>query len=376
MCMRYSGESAEETIKGIHVHRFRPSIWKRLRNSVEDSHRHPRLERFIEVFQKAVTVPLYPQTLPITASLFFRAAKKLQSREKFDLIVSEYHELESLLTGCRLMREFTGLKHAAILWDPVRGQIATTYLPASYTGNRIGKLEDFVNAYASLQISMSSMRPYFVLHGDKVKEKRVFLDIPGVREPEPETPTGYLSLLKEGCINVVFSGLLSPLQRDPLPIIRLLNSCDFAFRINLVFFSMGAKEAIEAAAGTFKGRIVHHDYIPLEELHSVYRHADYLLNVSHINHNMVPSKIFEYMSFGKPVISTFVTDGDAAAGYLESYPESLCLDLKQEEEVNVAALNAFLSTEHKPVCYESVKRLFPGNVPDTYLKAMDDLLST
>ena len=56
---------------------------------------------------------------------------------------------------------------------------------------------------------------------------------------------------------------------------------------------MGADEILMEEAKDFKVRKVVHDYIPLNVLHTLYLHADYLLNISHVNPSMVPSKIFE-----------------------------------------------------------------------------------
>ena len=373
LAMRRDSESMQETAGKIMVHRFRPSLWTRVRNRLSDTKSYPRIARMMEVLQKAVTIPSYPNVLPVTGRRYFRKAARLHGRERFDIVISEYHGIETLLAGCRLKKAFPGLKHIALLWDPVMGQIATGYLPGSFTSRRIERLERLTAACSTALVSTRSMRQYYMEHGDIAADIRVYLDIPGVRPPGEENGTVWLSLLKEGCINIVFSGLLSVQQRNPLPVIRLLGKCKCAGRINLVFFSTGAKEAIENEAGSFPGSIVHHDYIPIDELHTVYRHADYLLNVSHINANMVPSKIFEYMSFGKPVISTYVTPGDSAARYLGRYPEALCIDLGKPDGDNVEDLEHFLSKPHAPVPFELVREEFKENTSAPFLALIDKI---
>ena len=356
LCMRYPGEAEEEKIDNVMVHRFNPSLWVQMRDSFQKTGKHKRLERISEVLTKAVTIPIFPKTEPMTIRKYYRVALKLHRQFGFDLVLSEHHGLETLLTGCQMMKDFPGLKHIAVLWDPVKGQMATVKLPKAYTDKRISEVEEFVSKYTTLQISTLSMKSYHKEHGDIAEDHRIYLDIPSILKPEAEVPTRYLSLLKKDGVNIVFSGLLSEYYRDARPIIRLLNQCDDAERINLVFFSRGEKESVEVAAKDFKGTIVYHDYIPLTELHTIYRHADYLLNISHINANMVPSKIFEYMSFGKPIISTYVTDGDAAQRYICRYLEGVCIDLKKTDVNNVVVLNEFLEKEHKPVAFEVVKK--------------------
>lgn len=372
LCLRYKGELENENVYGVKVHRFKHTLWLRYRQRVKDAN-NKRMDRILEVVQKTLTIPTFPQTEALTTRLFYKAAKKLHKSEGFSAVVSEHHGLESLLTGCRLMRDY-GVKHIAIFWDPLKGQIATSHLPLSYTDNRISRLEKFVANNTTLQISTASMKNYHKQAGDVSKDHRVYLDIPSVLKPEPEVPTKHLELLRGDCINVVFSGLLSNKYRDPIPIIQLFNKCEKADKLNLVFFSMGANDALQEASKTFKGNIVCHNYIPLEELHSIYRHADYLLNVSHVNANMVPSKIFEYMSFGRPIISTFVTDGDAAQKYVVRYPEGLCIDLKDDEITNVDCINKFLEIAHKVIPFDVVYDLFKDNTPERYLETIDSII--
>lgn len=373
LCFCFSRETDEEILNGIHIYRLRPSLWTQLRSRIIESRKHHRLERIVEVVQKVLTIPFYPQTEPLTFSRFYNAAMKLHRKECFDMVVSEHHGLVTLLTGCRLMRNYHEIKHVAILWDPVKGQITTSCLPSFYTGYRIEVLEKYVAKYTTLQISTLSMKEYHKLNGDYALNHRLYLDIPGILSPEPEVPTVYMNYILKGAINIVFSGLLSDL-RNPLPIISLLGKCEMADRINIVFFSMGAMDIVNEAAINFKGSIIYHDYIPLNELHTIYRHADFLLNVSHINAKMTPSKIFEYMSYGKPIISTYVTDGDSAQNYISRYAEGICIDLKRTETENVALLNAFLGKEHRDVPFEEVKELFKENTPERFLEVIDDLI--
>lgn len=374
LCMRYPGEGKMEYLGNVIVHRFNPTWWQRKRNSLQKSRKYGKLARFMEVLTKILTVATFPQTEPLSSRQYFQAAKKLHMEYGFELVVSEHHGLVTLLAGCHLMKEFKGLKHLAVLWDPVKGQMATVKLPQWYTKNRINSIERYVSEYTTLQISTLSMKAYHTEHGDMGSDHRIYLDIPSILKPEEDVSTGHMFCLRDDCINIVYSGLLSEYYRDALPILRLLNQCDCAEKINMIFFSRGEKEQIEKEAIDFKGAVVYHDYIPLADLHTIYRHADYFLNVSHINANMVPSKIFEYMSYGRPIISTYVTDGDSAEKYVSRYPEALCIDLKKCDDDNISNLNAFFQREHRIVPFEEVKAEFKDNTPEKYLEVIEKVI--
>ena len=372
LCLQYNGENEDEIVNGIYVHRVKPFWGQCFFYNIEKKN---RLSRFIEVMQKMATIPFYPNTQPLTTKLYTTAAVNLMKKVNFDIVLSEHHGLMTLIAGCRLMEDNKNLKHIAFLWDPLKGEMRTKYLPSSFTERKVEQLEQYVAKQTSLEVSMAIMKNFFEKKGDIASDHRIFLDIPTLLQPEKEVNTDNLMLLKEGSINIVFSGKLSISERNPLPVIDLLNKSKEAERINLIFFSMGSKEAIENAAKRFKGSILYHDYISLDELHTIYRRADYLLNISHINPNMVPSKIFEYMSYGKPILSFFVSDGDAAESCIRQYPEGLCIDLKRDDKDNIDMINNFFEAMHKIVPFEFVKQTFSNNTPEAYLRVIDRFCS-
>ena len=77
------------------------------------------------------------------------------------------------------------------------------------------------------------------------------------------------------------------------------------------------------------------------------------------------------MSYGKPIISTYPSDGDAAQKYVSHYPEGLCLDVRQDKDINIASLNASLSRIHVLGDFDKVKSMFKDNTPECFLEVVD-----
>lgn len=364
LTLRYEGERMEESIEGLHIHRINRTLPLRLTD------RFPALFKL----QKFLSAPFYPCNFPIQLKLWERAAVKLFKKERFDFVLAEHHSYETLMTGCKLKRLFPDVVYLPILWDPVMGQIPTGKLPAWFTSKRILSQEIMLSKYSDKIISTQSMKTFFEKVGDISSEKRLFFDIPGIQRPEAEVSTGYLSLLKPDSINIVYSGLLVIPQRSPEYIIKLLNMTDSAPKINLLFFCSGnADNMLEKLSVTFKGTIAVHGYIPLSELHTLYRRADYLLNISDSNAAMTPSKIFEYMSFGKPVISTYRVPGDAAKTYLEKYPDAFVCDETVPIAENLSAIDAFLKKEHPLISFEKVAGIYPMNTTIPFVELLSNM---
>lgn len=371
LCIQYDGERFEEELNKIHVHRFKDSCWHRMyyHCSIGKGLLSQKYFSLLMKLQKILTIPYYPCVHPIQFLLWKKAARILCQKNHFDIVIAEHHGYNTLMTGCYLKKAFQTMKFVAMLWDPVKGQIQTVKLPKAYTEKRINAQENILAVCADRIISTLSMKSYYDIHGDVAQNKRIYLDIPGVIAPDDEVQTDYLALLKPRYINIVYSGIIGAPQRDPIKFLEILNMQKEVDRINLIFFCKGVSSLEqERWRKVFKGEICIHDYIPLQELHTVYRHADYLLNVSDINANMTPSKIFEYMSYGKPIISTYTTDGDAAKRYLDEYPEACVIDQKEDILSNVLKLEKFLSYVHVPVSFEMVRNLFPMNTSEQFVE--------
>jgi len=100
------------------------------------------------------------------------------------------------------------------------------------------------------------------------------------------------------------------------------------------------------------------------------------VNLGVNSNTLVASKIFEYMSFGKPLIETYLRLDDANLFYLKKYPLAFLLDERcTEVATQAAALRQFIEQNaHKHVPYEEIAPLFYKNTPDAYVQQIKKLL--
>lgn len=375
LCLQYSGERVEEVVNGIHVTRIPQTLFEEVKykKSVTASTKGRKLFHVMDRIQKTITIPLYPCISPLQLNRWENYAKQLYAKYRFDVVVAEHYGYNTLKTGLCLKKKYPSVKYVPLLWDPIDGQVITAKLPLSFTTKRIHQLELAVGNAADMVISTVAMKAYYDSHGDAFDNKRKYLDIPSVIFPEDEVETSHIGLLNKDYINIVFSGYIDS-HRDINPVLDVLNNSKQAPKLNVVFFCKGVAKKDEAYwKDNFKGKITFHGYIPLPELHTIYRHADYLLNISSINPNLIPSKIFEYMSYGKPIISTYFTNGDAAKKYLDIYPESIVINQQESEEENINKMEKFLVSNHPIVEFKTVQELFSLNTPEKFVEILREL---
>lgn len=375
LCMRYEGEKLEDYLNGIHVHRFNMTVFERIMYSAlnRTSGVSRIMYQILDRFQKIITIPLYPCITPLLLKRWKSSAISIHKKEEFEIVIAEHHGYNTLISGAYIKKKCHKVAFVPILWDPILGKNNTNKLPKAFTSKRTIDEEKYIAKYADMIISTLSMKGFYEKNIDIAKEKRVYLDIPSVLPPDEIINSNYLSLLKSGRTNIVFSGYIDA-QRDPNRILECFNTCKNVERLNILFFCKGVDEkTIKYWKEHFRGDILFHEYIPLKDLHSIYSYSDYLLNISHTNANMVPSKIFEYMSYGRPIISCYKTHGDAAKSYLELYPESCIIDLNTSVSANSEFLDRFFIQKHETVPFETVKSLFPNNTPESFVKLIENI---
>ena len=104
--------------------------------------------------------------------------------------------------------------------------------------------------------------------------------------------------------------------------------------------------------------------------------ADVLLNFGVDNPNAISGKIFEYIGFVKPIISTYFIDDEAVLPVLNKYPAALLLDERKEPKEYESAIGKFLADYEKAqIDVGLIERTFKNNLPETYVETIEKVLN-
>lgn len=379
LCYKYPQDNFSDENNGVSITRFRRSFfWNKYVDSLNKCGGFwAKIYRFILRIKQFLTIPIYPFYEPFLCKKFAKQAIKLHKKEKFDIVVSEHNGLDTLYAGHKLKEYDPSVKFTAILWDPVTGKLPAKYLPKKYAEKKLEKAEFKLLNNADKIIAMKSSESYHLAKSvDKPYfDKFEFLDIPNVYKPENVAADEKYTV--SGKMNVVYSGLLTLPDRVPDGFMRIAEKSKYVAKLNVMFFCNGnGKELLNDYLHTFSGNITVSTYIPHDEILKVYNNTQFLLNIGGDNKNMVPSKIFEYMSMGKPIISTYHIDDEASKKYLEKYPLALLIDERLSIDENAKKLDEFIENSlNKTVPFDYVKETFKENTPDEYVKALKSLLN-
>ncbi len=114
-------------------------------------------------------------------------------------------------------------------------------------------------------------------------------------------------------INCVYAGSFYYDIRNPECMLKAF-SCLNDYRIKLHLFSKGCEQIVNKY-NSISSNIVVHEQVPVMEMAQIYRDADVLVNIGNATSEFLPSKIFEYISIGKPIVNFFYYYDEILAKY-------------------------------------------------------------
>ena len=86
---------------------------------------------------------------------------------------------------------------------------------------------------------------------------------------------------------------------------------------------------------------------------------------------MTPSKIFEYMSYGKKIISTYPIQADTSIKYLKKYKNSLLLDeSKPITDAVLQEVKMFATDSEVEIDETELMQEFYDNTPQAFIDAI------
>jgi len=181
-------------------------------------------------------------------------------------------------------------------------------------------------------------------------------------------------------INCVYVGYTYSGIRSTKFIFELFKSCK---NQNIVFHIVGGSYGydpdFEDSKKTFGKRLLVHGKVSGQAAINAQLRADILINIGNSVTNMLPSKIFEYISAGKPIINTYKSLDCPSLKYTKKYP--LCLDLFENNGISTGVVERFekfcVENKGKIIPYDDIEKLYAehtiNSVGKKFLEILGDI---
>lgn len=363
VCFKIPGEPEIEIQDNITIHR------------VCDSgvfHKNTKIDA-IKFYFKWFIPSRYPITerKEVTKQLY-EGADQLLSIKKYDVVICVHLPIETLIAGVYLKEKYPNTIFISYMLDSLSGGFIPRFLPEKFTRKRKLIWENNIFEKLDHVILMSSSKNHHNQYSliETWIDKAIYLDVP--------------LLMKKSisCYNksnydkttITFCGLLNDPYRHVKHFIEIAKKCK---HYNFIFAgSSNIEIELLQAQNETESNIVYLGLVQHSKIEKILSESDILLNLGVAVPSAISGKIFEYMSYGKPIVSTYFIDNEACIPYLNKYRLGLLIDercgsIEQQAEV---FCNFVEQVKGKRIDYETVEKTFYLNTPQAFIDTLSKIV--
>lgn len=202
-----------------------------------------------------------------------------------------------------------------------------------------------------------------------------FIDIPALCPIERNSLIHY----DDNEVHFAYTGSLDYRVRPAEYALKLLSSCitDKPEYILHMYVWGNCESIINRFVESKPKQIINHGSVSVETAHSALANADVLLSIGNTDITQKPSKIYEYMACGKPIIHLYHDENDPIIKILNKYGRACCLEQSETNiESNRVELIRFVEKyKGMPIItFAEVKNKFLGATPEYTVQILKSLV--
>lgn len=219
-------------------------------------------------------------------------------------------------------------------------------LPENYLTSRLKK---DLEQYSDIIFSLPKLDGYFENY-EKVK----FVEHPMVVDNTKQNSTD------NNIVNFVYIGGFNRKSRSIKPLINFIKNINKVVPYNNFVFNIygygNEIKYLEKANKEIKN-LSYYGPVSSDDAKDKLREANFIFTIGNKDPKLVPSKIFDCISTGNPIIHFMQSENDPYINYLSKYPLSICLDYKNinsnlflqfiKEKYNQVISYDYLKTNYK-----------------------------
>lgn len=273
--------------------------------------------------------------------------------QKFDVVVPVMGSVEIAMASLLLKKKNPDIKLVLYQVDPYA---TNETLPVAIQHQRKELEKELYTSFDRIITTPILLAESSKCYDAAVLEKMVAMEFPNVIAQIEKKRD-----IENDDINCLFLGNIYGNIRDPRYTIRLFANLDDRIKLKLVGFASD-----EVKAECRKYGIVHEGPKFLNQAAEELSASDVLVNIGNSMQNQVPSKLFEYISYGKPIVNICKNRNCPTLQYLANYPN--VLNLFEEEDLfetqRLQLRDFILQNYQKQISSERIRKEYKTCTPE------------
>lgn len=358
ICYRDEGEIKNFKVDNVKV--IKIEIPEYLKNIDIQNKKLQKIRYFQSVLRKLFYIYRYPLRSDSLVNNYYLAASQIIERVDKVTVIASYTPLEAVLAAYKLKKTYKEkVKIVYYSTDTLSNEQGNNgVLPVTFREKCGIRWErKLFSLYDKIFIMECHKNYYLSKKYDIFRKKMEIVNFPLLSKfNKIEKEKKNLKI-----ISFVYIGTFYKTLRNPKFMCECLINFGKERDIKVDILGGGdCNDILNRAVEESNNFIMFHGMQPHEKAMEFIYLADVLLSVGNAESPMAPSKIYEYMSTGKPIIHIYTYDKDPCLIPLERYGNSLLI--KEGDIESVDKIKRFLEN-YKILNYEEIEKIFLTSTP-------------
>lgn len=320
--------------------------------------------RIVSILSKVLYLRCYPLRSKRLIKEYKTEVIKLLKDNIETILISTFTPLEADVALLQIKNEYPQIKTIYYSTDTLSNEAGNSGILPRSVREYLGKRWElkFFSAFDKVIIMECHKDHYEKGCFIPFKKKMAIANFPLIEKPCIRNVTldtnasDYSSKIK-----MIYAGALYRKLRNPSFLCDILISLGDKLDFVANFYGGGdCTDIMRNYQEKSKNNIVYNGLVSHTTVADEIACSDILLSIGNYNSQMMPSKIFEYMSTGKPIIHIYSWDYDPCLEPLRNYGN--CLVIKDDTSVSINKIISFLKST-KCLEYEEVEKKFVRSTP-------------
>lgn len=358
ICYSNDGKYHEELYNNVSVYKVPVPFF--LREISTNRSFLKKIFRLSAMAAKLVHIKDYPLRSTLLVSRYVKTIKQIMGPSNETTIVASYTPLEAVLAMLKIKNKYkdiTAIFYSTDSLSNERGNAGILSLK-SRIAKGIKWEKRILSTIDRAIIMECHMSHYFGEQYKSFHKKMVAANFP-LLTPQDKS----VSHKARDCAKLlVYAGSLYKRLRNPSYLCDVLNRVSQCLPISVVFMGGGDCDDIMRSYVDESGGVIQFLGMQSHSLAMKYiKDSDILLSIGNTESPMAPSKIYEYMSTGKPIIHVYTWEKDPCIEPLMNYGNALLLDANNNVDINM--VSKFIEDCHV-IPFSEVKAKFESASPE------------
>lgn len=320
----------------------------------------------INKFELLTSILTWPVISRGYSKRIYKLIQALHLKETFDIVVPIYTQIDTIIAANHLKRKYPDIKVVPYMLDSLAAGFGPKQFSKECVVKRGLKWEKKLFKDVDHIVMMKSSMDFYMRYKELPYMNKVsFLDIPLFVNNYKKTISSNETLI------ISYVGSIPAHIRNPKYFLDLFKTLDNT-NIKLLVVGPSTCESLIQQYLKSDERIERIQRVSHSEALEIIEKSDILLNLGNNLTTMMPSKIFEYISTGKPIISTAPILNEPSISYLDRYGNACILYENHPIEYSVKKICNFISTAHT-VDPSTLSDTFKLNKPETFVNLIENL---